>query len=209
MATNPNRPAYLDTIASPWGQQVADHVIRRYATPAARDADLAAITAADLKGQVVAILADGTFLPYLMMHNGAGWSPLLTGSDTQSGDYNVGYDANGYGTVTYGHPFGAAGHIVAAAGSGSTTALAIQVWAGAAASATLRAFQLGGAVQTGVYPTSWIAHGSPAQLALLARIDEIERPSDFPLSWPGKREDGPADAVAYLDEIDRVLGLSA
>ena len=55
------------------GEQVADHVVRRYATPAARDADLAVITAAHLQGQVVAILADGTFPPYLMMHNGTNW----------------------------------------------------------------------------------------------------------------------------------------
>ena len=97
MATNPNRPAYLDTIASPWGQQVADHVVRRYATPAARDADLAAITAADLQGQVVAILADGTFPPYLMMHNGTNWEVVAASAPTA----RASFPAKSAATATY------------------------------------------------------------------------------------------------------------
>ena len=43
---NPNRPQYQDTIASTWGQAVADTVVRRYATTAARNADLGGFTPA-------------------------------------------------------------------------------------------------------------------------------------------------------------------
>ena len=53
--TNPNRPQYQETIESAWGQAVADTVVRRYATAAERDADLAAFTPAELKGQLVAV----------------------------------------------------------------------------------------------------------------------------------------------------------
>ena len=73
MATNPNRPEYQDTIESTWGQSVADHVIRRYATAAERDADLAALTPADLEGQVVAITGAA---PYLWQYSGGVWEPI-------------------------------------------------------------------------------------------------------------------------------------
>ena len=55
---NPNRPQYQDTIESTWGQAVADTVVRRYDTPAARDADLAGFTPAQLAGQLVTVHGD-------------------------------------------------------------------------------------------------------------------------------------------------------
>ena len=72
MASNPNRPEYQDTIESTWGQSVADHVIRRYATTAERDADLAGLTPADLEGQVVAITGPGG-ATYLEQYRGGAW----------------------------------------------------------------------------------------------------------------------------------------
>ena len=66
---NPARPQYQDIIESTWGQAVADTVIRRYATAAARDADLAAFTPAQLLGQVVTVGAA------LLVHNGGTVNP--------------------------------------------------------------------------------------------------------------------------------------
>ena len=72
MATNPNRPQYQDTIESTWGQSVADHVIRRYASAAERDADLAALTPADLDGQVC-VITGSNGVPYMQEHRQGQW----------------------------------------------------------------------------------------------------------------------------------------
>ena len=85
MATNPNRPAYLDTIESTWGQSVADHVVRRYATMAARDADLGSHPVADLAGQIVTVNpANGDSQQWV--HDGARWraAPLMKGGLTSA-----------------------------------------------------------------------------------------------------------------------------
>lgn len=74
--TNPNRPQYEDTIASTWGQAVADTVVRRYATTAARDADVAGLTLAALTGQVIVIVPGGGSIPYLQVHDGTAWRNL-------------------------------------------------------------------------------------------------------------------------------------
>jgi hypothetical protein len=69
---NPNRPQYQDTIESAWGQSVADHVIRRYATAAERDADLTGMTPAQLAGQLVTLNptpGDSS----LWVHDGSSW----------------------------------------------------------------------------------------------------------------------------------------
>jgi hypothetical protein len=101
MATNPNRPQYQDTIESTWGQAVADHVIRRYATPAERDSDLAGLTQADLEGQLVAILSPtGT---YLQHHRGGVWATL---PDIQSGETYVSTDGASNAYITFPRPFG-------------------------------------------------------------------------------------------------------
>ena len=76
MATNPNRPEYQDTIESSWGQAVADHVIRRYATAAERDADLAVLAPADREGQVVALTGAA---PHVCQCIGGVWVPLSPG----------------------------------------------------------------------------------------------------------------------------------
>jgi hypothetical protein len=88
MATNPARPQYQDIIDEAWGDQVADHVIRRYADKAERDADLAGIAPADLDGQVVALAA------MLEIYNAtaAGWTPIPI-MDWQSGRGGYATDA--------------------------------------------------------------------------------------------------------------------
>ena len=83
MASNPNRPQYQGTIESTWGQSVADHVIRRYATTAARDADLAVLAPADLEGQVVAITGAGR-VPFLELMSSGVWRGP-SGFDIQAG----------------------------------------------------------------------------------------------------------------------------
>ena len=70
---NPNRPQYKDTIASTWGQAVADTVVRRYGTAAERDADLSTFTPAELKGQVVTIGGS------LEVHDGTEWAAVVPG----------------------------------------------------------------------------------------------------------------------------------
>jgi len=67
---NPVRPAFEDVIQESWGDAVADTVVRRYATVAERDADLAGFTAAQLKGQVCTV---ATPLVLVYVHDGARW----------------------------------------------------------------------------------------------------------------------------------------
>ena len=70
MATNPARPQFQDVIDEAWGDQVADHVIRRFATAGDRDTDLAGIAAADLAGQLVTV-GNGP-----QLHDGTAWRNL-------------------------------------------------------------------------------------------------------------------------------------
>ena len=105
MASNPNRPQYQGTIESTWGQSVADHVIRRYASPAERDADLteAGLTAEDLEGQVVAITGAGR-PPFLELAAGNIWRGV-TGYDIQAGSTHAGCDSNAWAAITFPRPF--------------------------------------------------------------------------------------------------------
>ena len=107
MASNPNRPQYQGTIESTWGQSVADHVIRRYATTAARDADLAGagLTPTDLEGQVVAITGAGR-PTFLEMYRGGIWVGVTSGWDVQIGSTHAGADANANAKVTFPRAFG-------------------------------------------------------------------------------------------------------
>lgn len=110
MATNPNRPEYMDTIESTWGQSVADHVTRRYASAGERDADLAALTAADLFGQVVFVGPAGapTGFGYLQIHNGTGWVTVLGvpggGAASELSGVYTGHTAGQWGTVNIAYP---------------------------------------------------------------------------------------------------------
>ena len=97
MATNPNRPEYQDTIESTWGQSVADHVVRRYSSPAERDADLAELLPGDLVGQMVAICPSSS-IPYLETHDGVAWSPVV---ETRAGTGAVVTDVNGGADIPY------------------------------------------------------------------------------------------------------------
>ena len=69
---NPARPQYQEIIESTWGLAVADTVVRRYASSAERDGDLAGFTPAELAGQVVAVAGVAE------VHNGTHWMPLLS-----------------------------------------------------------------------------------------------------------------------------------
>jgi hypothetical protein len=73
---NPNRPQYQDTIEETWGQAVADTVVRRYASTADRDADLAGFSPAELAGQVVVVLRGAGLPPQVHTHDGAAWRVL-------------------------------------------------------------------------------------------------------------------------------------
>ncbi|HEX3454371.1 MAG TPA: hypothetical protein VHS03_07080 [Gaiellaceae bacterium] len=91
-----------------WGDLVADHVIRRYANPAERDADLAGFTVDELKGQVCVLgTMVGGLRPYLEIHNGAAWvAPFLqmpaTGVKIQGGV--VAGTSNGFACLNIGFP---------------------------------------------------------------------------------------------------------
>ena len=103
-ASNPNRPQYQGTIESTWGQSVADHVIRRYATTAARDADLAVLPAGDLEGQVVAITGAGR-PTFLEMSRAGIWTGVVTGFDVQAASTHAGADANANARVNFPRAF--------------------------------------------------------------------------------------------------------
>lgn len=107
MASNPLRPVYQGTIESTWGQSVADHVTRRYATTAARDADLngAGLTPTDLEGQIVAITGAGrpTFLEMMV---GGIWKGVLSGWDMQAASTHIGADVNANATIPFPRAFG-------------------------------------------------------------------------------------------------------
>ena len=114
MATNPNRPEYMDTIESTWGQSVADHVIRRYGTEAERDADLAALTPADLEGQVVAI---GSGFPALCFYTGGRW---IYPADVQAGQAWISTDGASNAYITFPRQFaGVPQTVLANAGAGT------------------------------------------------------------------------------------------
>ena len=110
MATNPNRPEYLGTIESTWGQSVADHVVRRYASYAERDADLADLLASgDLEGQIVNV--NGTPSEY----SHGQWvelRPVVCGSDT--------FTTDGGGNFTVPLPAHSGWYGIAANGADST-----------------------------------------------------------------------------------------
>jgi hypothetical protein len=112
MATNPARPNYQDIIDEAWGDQVADHVIRRYRDTAERDADFVGVPPDELTGQMIAIIAGGQ-IPYLQQHDGTVWhaaSPVLDVEQQGcivkvSGSTFYRSDANGLCTVAFTQPF--------------------------------------------------------------------------------------------------------
>ena len=82
--TNPARPEFQDIIDEAWGDQVADHVIRRYPDTATRDADLPAPEV----GQVVAIT--GGAAPRLQVRTATGWLDFTTTRARMMGTPTVG-----------------------------------------------------------------------------------------------------------------------
>jgi hypothetical protein len=74
---NPARPSFDEVIAETWGDAVSDTVVRRFATAAARDADLAGFTPAQLRGQVVWLDTPAQ----LQYHDGTTWHPVAQPAD--------------------------------------------------------------------------------------------------------------------------------
>jgi hypothetical protein len=68
---NPSRPQFKDVIDQTWGQLVADRIIRRYASVAERDADLAGVV--DLDGQMVVMTPGAGEPAYLLQRIGGVW----------------------------------------------------------------------------------------------------------------------------------------
>lgn len=97
---NPYRPAYKGTIESSWGAVVADHVTRRYGSPAERDADLGEFTPSELEGQLVAVGAP----PLLELRSGNRWIAL---PDFQGGIAWITTDGASSGYIGFPRPFAA------------------------------------------------------------------------------------------------------
>jgi hypothetical protein len=169
MATNPERPQYQDIIDEAWGDQVADHVIRRYRDAAERDADLAGFSPADLAGQVIAI-APGGALPYLQAHDGAGWANLPT---AQAGYASVQLDGFGWGRIIFPKPFQVIPVVQLTWQSTSTSVYLLGV-----ASPKTTEFQFlctapgGGAAVNGVAKIAWLALAPGIGVAGLKGADE-------------------------------------
>jgi hypothetical protein len=125
MATNPARPAYQDVIDEAWGDQVADHVLRRYPDAAARDLDLSGIAAVDLQGQVVVLLPAGGIPHFEYYDQVAGkWLPIPSGFDMQVGSFYGGTDANANVTIPYPRPFAPTAFVIVVATLSSESAVA-------------------------------------------------------------------------------------
>ena len=97
--TNPARPQYQDVIDEAWGGQVADHVIRRYADNAERDADLAGLTAAELSGQTIIVAAK------YQRHDGTAWLHAPYHNLIQRGEGFVALDGSSAFAITFPEPF--------------------------------------------------------------------------------------------------------
>ena len=165
MATNPNRPEYMDTVESTWGQSVADHVIRRYATIGERDADLAALTPADLEGQTVAITQGGPGT-YLVQNRGGVWVPI---PDIQVGQDWLVVGGASEATITFHRPFAGPPHMFMG-NVGYTTIYGITVMPTQNLSATgqqVQLFQANGSPfgAGGGYPVHWLAAYVPGGFA--------------------------------------------
>jgi hypothetical protein len=173
MATNPNRPQYQDTIESAWGQSVADHVVRRYATAAERDADLAGLTAADLEGQVVVIA--GSDFPSIEIFHGGAWSPL---PDVQAGQAWISTDAGSNAYIPFPRAFaGVPQSVIATAGAGTSGGVTFAATSAVAADrAQVTAWNgTGGAYGAGaVFLVNWIAVYVPGQATATARPAELD-----------------------------------
>jgi hypothetical protein len=161
MATNPNRPQFQDTIASTWGQSVADHVIRRYASTAARDADLTGISAADLAGQYVAINPTPGDVS-LWRHDGIRWNaqPII-----KSGQNTPGTNASSQLSVTFTTPFpaGYVVHVLVQPAKFATALFSDGASAGVSGFSTTIMLPSGAGVGNGIpTPINWHAIGWPA-----------------------------------------------
>ena len=192
MATNPNRPEYMDTIESTWGQSVADHVIRRYATMAEATADLDELDPADLEGQVIAV---GAVVPGLVQRLGGLWHPVPA-MDVQGGTDWISTDGASSAYITFLRPFaGPPQTRVACAGDGTGGGVTFQPNASYNAST----FQVtawnaaGGAYGAGaVFQVNWIAGYTATPAALLRDLfkgDQVPKVTPRPAGMKERADD--------------------
>jgi hypothetical protein len=125
MATNPARPAYQDVIDEAWGDQVADHVIRRYPDAAARDLDLSGVAAVDLQGQVVVLVPAGG-IPHFEYYDQAAakWLPIPSGFDMQAGSFYGPTDVNANVSIPFPRPFAPTAFVILVAMLSGESAIA-------------------------------------------------------------------------------------
>jgi hypothetical protein len=206
---NPTRPQYKQIIESTWGLAVADTVTRRYASNAERDTDLAGFTAAQLAGQLIAIVPGPPNYPTLQFHNGTGWRAIAlspaTGPMFQAGHY-AGTVTGWSARVNYPVPMGIAG---AALNVLPSVLVELTNWGGYADCSNVKHFlsnedQNGFAVgfrrQDGSPPPDgttvafrWLAvartdHFVPG--LLLDRLDDLPRVDDLPSDAIGAEPKG-------------------
>lgn len=99
---NPRFPVSGDRVDSPWGQNVAQGVLRRYQSEAERDQDLAGVSPGDLLGMSCVISTGAGRAPqYRMLATPSGWRRVVSMIDrTTGGNTGSGSVAN-FGTVNF------------------------------------------------------------------------------------------------------------
>jgi len=184
---NPSRPQFRGVIDETWGQLVADRVVRRYASAAERDADLAGLP--DLEGQLVAMVPGGGVAPFLVVRSRGAW--VQAAPDMQIGFAQQSTDVNGFITVAFPRAWGpGSSPIVLAMPLQGPGGLVWDLWASTNSYFSIRARNGLGTVFANT-PISffWLASEwsmpSPVAAELRALMEAAANDPDGPKDLPG------------------------